>query len=1067
MTENNSGLSSQILNTLTGGLLNLFFESLRSKTETIPSVLKLKDKIKKDKIHPEAKKLLETCISLAYENIEISEYRIKAFIEFDGVRKLIINWILKDFSSQDTADLDAIPFEKFVIDEDEKKLIIYYLEQLFGLIKSKKVEFFSPENLNILHQLNRLEDIIRNQTSPLHSGQSEIKAEVHHNRLMVQQNFEKIEQELSQIKNDLSVPDLEGQTKSFYSFNEQLKEIKSDIDSGKIQTARSNITQLLKLYKQSGEQDDETKFLIYAYLSQTYLNTYTEQTEAIPYLEKAAEYCPDKERKYRNIALAYLLKGELEEGINAIDIALAENPKKPEAIFVKVDLLIKQGRKKEAEKTLNTLDLHEENSELLQNKSLLAFKRKKIDEAIQLAQKAIQLSSNTADPYMLHSEIVVTYLNDLLGHQGKLKKKHYSLLKAAKDHLAAALEILTEEQEDKLSIAFARRGLIYMWLFEFSSAKKDLVAALKYSEKNISILRKLVMTNIALKEYEDAKIHTKKLRALNENDPYINQFIGEAYLEMSEIDDAINFLEALVNSDDADNYLVEYLGLLIEAYDRNFETSKAGEKIESLIQQYGKSPQILFIKTKHLLTIGEFEKSLELANQIIEEAKGRLKINIRVLIADIHYARGTFDDFKKAAAYYKTLSDVQVIDKTIIRYAKSLYKSGQYNKCVQLCSNVQELHSFVREFCELEASIYTLFQNYLPASENYRELARRYPSNITYKVNLGICLFNIGKSISAKDVLQQAENFLDSSNSISGQELALLSQGYLHIESYKKAIKLAYKGLQKDINSPQLHRHYITLYLNVSNFISDIDEKYIECFQDSMKNFERRFPDEEHFFQKYEVSKDPKEMVSNLIEIMKPVEKQRQNIENLYFNKRLSLGFLAQGMGRDLVTTWGGVTSHPYLKVWFASGSKDEIDSELTILDKTVSVIIGPVALLTLNALNLLEKFSTQFKQIIVCQAVFDEFREFITNQKIFLNEGQMSVGTKDGELFREHLPPDAIQHSIDTIERITNFINKEGKVSIIGKSINREKKIDEEFLEVVPEVLGVALTESLFEIKS
>jgi len=795
-------------------------------------------------------------------------------------------------------------------------------------------------------------------------------------------------------------------------------------------------------------------FLVYAYIAETYLESMGNTQDAVTYLLKASEIDSNEARKYRNQALALFYQELLEEGLDAIDRSLSLDPEKEEAINIKANLLTALGDETAMSALLETIT-PVDNAKLAFTRALLQDKLGRHQDALQSVASAIEIDPSWADLYRLGIDLVISRVAEDLNNRGLVRPETSELFETAVRYLSDCSILLNDEQIEKRADALAKRGAFHSWMNEKDAARTCYEDAHKLWPDNPLILKNLALACWVSDDAKGALGHFSKLRAMTPGDTEIDIIIADVQLSQGNPQQAIEDLESRIASLDQEDPDFRIHHTLIRAYDRNFQSTEAQEKLDQWIEKYGDQPWLIIARADHLTTLGQIGEAVDVLEFILQGEEGKPKSLATIVLADLLFDEDTIRDFQRAARLYERVIDINRPDRLLKRYAKCLYECDEVELCIEICMKAQE-HSdgFIEEFAFLEARIYAESDHLILAAEILKRLAQRHPDHVNYLVNYGHCLYRTNRVTEAFEVARQARMKADSVH-----EMIFVGHAYESMGHFAEAVGIAREALQKEFRNPDLHLHYAVTFHRATNAGYTPTAEQIESFQDVFDKFNERFPDDGRL-QKREVPTDPDEMIQDLKELLSGISRRSQLFQDEYDKRRLPLAFLAKGLGRDRLTTWATLTNRPTLKVWASSGNAEEFTKEREVASSAQGVIVDFVPLLTLKALCLLEQLAECFEEVIVPQAVVDEINETTHRLEFLSQEDGMSIWEENGNLHRQDIPGDDVRSTIEQMRDISEFITTQ--CAVTGKSIGRT--VDAELEDNLRSVIDDAATEVLIE---
>lgn len=1053
--SSNGSITKEVISFVTGNLANDFIDHLKRKIEGSKPVQRIREIFDRDRVHSDTKRILELSFADTFRILEpLSEKSFKDFFNDPQNKRIIFDWILNEIT-EDSFDVGRFNIESYIEESKTNKVFEEVLNQLFESIKNRKRREFSPETVNII-------SLIKGQFHELRECIYGVSASVNANFESFEIKMrEVVRQELSQQQQQFHTSIAESSHSTNYT--KEIELIKSLLDKGKIITTRNKAFELKELSEKNNLGDAETNFLINAYIAETFVMSEGEEKEAIPYLENAAQFVPSEERGFRSLALANLFKGDYERGLEYIDKALNLKPNKAEAINIKAQLLLQINNVAASEQLLDesTIINSSKPDHLWITRGVVKAKCGKYDEAIAAYQEASKTDGTNPDLSVLKAEAVITKLIAGTNHDDFFKlSEHYGMIVDVEKELTSALEKLDQERKKTIGLVYHQRSIVNLWLGKHTESKSDSHEAIRCSFDTIEVRRCLVTALIKLEKWNEVlgQIPRMKELGLSENDAIVAE--SEMNLALRRPDIAIQILLKRIDIDKpARPEDLDFWILLADAYDKNYETSQADKVLSHLDNLHKNDYRVQLAIVKHLKRLGETSKAKEILEKILGSIEGSFRLIAMAMLADTLYEENLPESYHRAAELYSQLVDTYRIDFTLKRYAVTLYKAGRLLQCFRVCDEVIQKNGFVELFAELKAAILFNTNNFRGAATLLKQLANNNPNKAEYLVNYGICLFHLGERNNAYEAVRQAERFVAQKP----EHLAFMSAAYHAVGRIQKSIDLAYQALDQDFKNPDLHKHYISLFL-MSNIVPEsIDKKYILRYQDCMNNFNERFPGHV-YFEKLKIPNDINQFKEELLKRLSQDSKRREKIESYYQTNKLPLSLLAKAVGRDLITTWGAVATHPFLKIWTSSGNRDELKEESEIATTARTIMIDPLTVLTLKSLDLLNDLGRLFEKVYVIQSTIDMISERIDFEKLGVSEGQKVIYEHNGELLKFEISAQEISKRIDYLQDILSTFKGNPCFEVVGISLETvESNLKVRFSEI-DKGIGKETAQSIFE---
>jgi hypothetical protein len=206
--------------------------------------------------------------------------------------------------------------------------------------------------------------------------------------------------------------------------------------------------------------------------------------------------------------------------------------------------------------------------------------------------------------------------------------------------------------------------------------------------------------------------------------------------------------------------------------------------------------------------------------------------------------------------------------------------------------------------------------------------------------------------------------------------------------------------------------------------VIDVQSKYVAAFQETLKEFTPRFPDN-HALHRVEV---PENDPSKILPFIDAHHRQTTQIQTLYTRERWPLGTIASLAGCSLFDVWAGMVNQRDVRVFVAGGGREERRQEGAVLARTNEVVLDLTALLTLWHLGLHERVAQRFKKVFVAQAVLDDLNKELTWHYLH-GKPSMVVG-KEGDRYVYHkVSSETLSQRQHFFENLRHFIESTTEV--------------------------------------
>ena len=646
----------------------------------------------------------------------------------------------------------------------------------------------------------------------------------------------------------------------------------------------------------------------------------------------------------------------------------------------------------------------------------------------------------------------------VLAHQ--MSQEYRERLERAISLLTQTDELLrgTEDTEN-LCVALNNRAIAKMVLEEYEDALLDINMVIDIDDSfDLALVNKgMILLKLGRLDVAEEAFRRARDSGLNRNS--IVQKIAECCAFRDKNDAAIAVIKEVIPAGEEEEITAEELPLAItlgEIYVGMDDYEKAGDLLEKLHRIYPGKPEILVLSGHLAMGKGDRESAGAFFTEAHERSSENDLPRTTLELADFHYECG---DFHSALPLYNDLVNMDVVNSLLRRYLTCLLNTGQPGECLRIARDVRnhqdvsvmemEAVAFDR-LGQLDQAIevFDKLAQINPEKADY------------YLVRKGVCLFRVEKLGEAEATLKEAvQRGIDSPLNLMtvAQVFSMMKLSWEAIDLAYQAIRLApndpqislaYTGVFLDrsqIASCQLDREEVGIDSTVTfksgtdtwtytivgeesssnrdeisassdlakalighkqdeEFevdvngrkaklkILEVKSKYVHAFQASLGEFNSRF-----------LGEDGLEQISvegdDFSEIFKRLDRAAQLAEERieeYQRTELPISCFAKLLGRDLFTTWLGLTSIPELRVRSSYGNVEEQQAEIATAQTAKEVVVDLVTLFTLGLLGALDVLPKMFNVIYVHQHSLDQLND-IQNIHTF-NTKSKSTAAKVGD---------------------------------------------------------------------
>jgi tetratricopeptide (TPR) repeat protein len=243
--------------------------------------------------------------------------------------------------------------------------------------------------------------------------------------------------------------------------------------------------------------------------------------------------------------------------------------------------------------------------------------------------------------------------------------------------------------------------------------------------------------------------------------------------------------------------------------------------------------------------------------------------------------------------------------------------------------------------------------------------------------------------------------------------------------------------------------------------IRAITSKYVFRFQDSMRNWQIRFPDVEGLksFKVVRTNKEGKEEFdpSPLILSIEQLAGNLQRLKELYVSTPMAIHMFAAARGKGTIQTTLYLAQQEDVGVSCCIGAADERGNALAALDTSGTWIIEPSALATIFLLDLEDDLSSFPVNLVLSQGTVADFDDMVQEDMQFHGDGGVLVKHGAGLAFI----PQTESERAERVQSFTARINKVKSASTIVGCVELAK-LDKERRELTIKALGEGGAESI-----
>ena len=214
---------------------------------------------------------------------------------------------------------------------------------------------------------------------------------------------------------------------------------------------------------------------------------------------------------------------------------------------------------------------------------------------------------------------------------------------------------------------------------------------------------------------------------------------------------------------------------------------------------------------------------------------------------------------------------------------------------------------------------------------------------------------------------------------------------------------------------------------SLSYEITAIQSKYVRAYQETVEEFEIRFPGN--------TSLSRVKLDNEFTQIFQAIDLRHQHVRNteeLYRSHRLPFSSFCSFIGRSMLEVWPEYIAQPITRLYFGTGSEQETNDSKAILRDTDGIVLDMMALMTVHRLGLAGHLRTRFSRVAIPQQVFDEIQNVVYAMRVDRFPSSHLGKDEQGRYTMMEIPEDArserqeyflsVMELAETFERIPSY---------------------------------------------
>ncbi|MGE5646008.1 MAG: tetratricopeptide repeat protein [Acidobacteriota bacterium] len=526
---------------------------------------------------------------------------------------------------------------------------------------------------------------------------------------------------------------------------------------------------------------------------------------------------PTNRKALINLAQIARLRDKQEEALQWLKPVLSQDSDDSSANALRFACLHELNRDSEVQALLNAQPTLANDSDVLYTLGYIAHDQQKFDEAEHYLRRHNELDANRPEAWELLGRAILMpaqrQLQRTAASPNWIPDEVRARIEEAEAFFSKAEQLLVgSESRRELKYTLVNRGVARTLLGRYDDARQDHEYALRLDPSMEGVKRNLGSLYLHTERPDEAvrcfeQIHSPELKA------EVVPLLAGAYLNLNKPADARVLLESMVGSSQGEDRLIVKDLLLIAC--QRLKDAAACDELLSSLASIPDDPEAHRIIAEYYSREGDFDKAVASARSAVERAGVQQAARYRVQLGDILYRAKRFDE---AADTYQ-LVPVPLDDSPESRRRLiALFNAGRMGKALQVAQGVRNGGPAVPEFSEIEALIYERTGDLDSANRLRTELMRTGASPERQKLKMALNHFRQGKEVEATELTLQVglDSIVADSESI--QDAAMLRT----LLRLPDALVFAYRLLQEEPNSPEIHLFYVNTFLRREEVDKDL-----------------------------------------------------------------------------------------------------------------------------------------------------------------------------------------------------------------------------------------------------
>ncbi|MFH0773693.1 MAG: hypothetical protein V1922_05275 [bacterium] len=209
--------------------------------------------------------------------------------------------------------------------------------------------------------------------------------------------------------------------------------------------------------------------------------------------------------------------------------------------------------------------------------------------------------------------------------------------------------------------------------------------------------------------------------------------------------------------------------------------------------------------------------------------------------------------------------------------------------------------------------------------------------------------------------------------------------------------------------------------------ILEIKSKYIYALHNSMYSYQTMFPEAEGLyridFKNSQVGKFDEKDLKILFDQIDKQHEQYEIVLKLYKEGKLTVGAMANILGKNPIEVWGLLTVSEDQEFKCAIGDVTLRRSVQEALIGKQKIVIDILSLMTIHGLEVADLIVKYLGKFLISQSTIDVLTDLISNRKGLFSKGFMTLGKQNGHYVKEKITAEQLNKNTEYLKKITKWI--------------------------------------------